>query len=436
MQFMHESNFHSYSTSPEEFLKKALCFADGYQYFCLLNGNNYSNGLYPVFPMQLAIGNEPHIESENDRPDIDELKKALEADQHNIFGIISYDIKNALEKNLVSQNKDNICAPSIAFFRASIIIQIDEKGVKINSAGDTDEIFNKIENQELNGSKKYNGAICDRIKKTEYIDKISQLQKHIKQGDIYEINFCMEFFAENIELDPISTYLALNNSSSSPFSALFKWDSHYLISASPERFIKKSGNKLLSQPIKGTRKRSSSPQEDKRLAEELYNDPKERAENVMIVDLVRNDLTPFCKTASIKVEELFGIYGFSHVYQMISSISAELINSKNSINALLNAFPMGSMTGAPKIKAMELIEEYEESKRGWYSGALGYINKNGDYDFSVIIRSVVYNQNNNTASIQAGSAITYDAIPESEYEECLLKADAIIKALRVKIKKH
>ncbi|MEX2590636.1 MAG: anthranilate synthase component I family protein [Chitinophagales bacterium] len=428
---MPESYSFDSEASFERFFKKALFYADQFECFCLLNGNDYQSGLYQAFPIKLAIGAISKIEIPYGQKDLSELKERLRNNKNELFGIFSYELKDAIETSLSSQNPDRIEAPAAVFFTPAILLEFNQKEISISSDSENaDAVYNTIQKIEIPTSDKYNGKITSKITREDYLEKIRSLQKHIKQGDIYEVNFCMEFFAKEISLNPIATYDALNKSSASPFSALFKWNAHYLISASPERFLQKKGNKLLSQPIKGTRKRSADPEEDKMLAKELLNDPKEQAENVMIVDLVRNDLTPFAKTGSIRVEELFGIYSFPHVHQMISTVSAELENDNKSIDALLRAFPMGSMTGAPKLKAMELIEKYEESKRGWYSGALGYFDKNGDFDLSVVIRSIVYNRNTKTASFQAGSAITYDAIPEKEYEECLLKAEALKNALR------
>jgi len=201
------------------------------------------------------------------------------------------------------------------------------------------------------------------------------------------------------------------------------------LSASPERFLKKINNKLISQPIKGTIKRGGSKIEDENLKFALKNDNKELAENIMIVDLVRNDLTRTVLNASVKVEELCEIYSFKQVHQMISTISAEIDNNLALSDIFKNTFPMGSMTGAPKIRAMEIIEKYEKTKRGLYSGAVGYINPKGDFDFNVVIRSIFYNSENNYLSFTVGGAITANSVPENEYNECLLKAKAILEVL-------
>jgi len=268
-----------------------------------------------------------------------------------------------------------------------------------------------------------------KLTKEAYINNIKTIKEHIQQGDIYEVNYCQEFFAKQVKIKPIQLYFKLNDKSPTPFSCFVKHNDKYLLSASPERFIKKQGNKITSQPIKGTIKRGGDKVEDERLKELLYNDNKERSENIMIVDLVRNDLSKISKKNSVKVDELCGIYTFPQVHQMISTVSADL-NENITFNDIIKAtFPMGSMTGAPKIRAMELIEKYEVSKRGLYSGTVGYIDSFGNFDFNVVIRSILYNMDTQYLSFFVGGAITHLSDPEKEYEECLLKAKAMFEVL-------
>ena len=278
--------------------------------------------------------------------------------------------------------------------------------------------------------------IKSKFSKEEYISIIEKLKTHIIEGDCYEINFCIEFFATEVRIDPIDIYKRLNTISPMPFSAIHKVDDKYLICASPERFLKKVDNTLISQPIKGTIRKGKNKEENDCLKNELYNDKKERAENLMIVDLVRNDLAKSSIPGSVEVEELFGIYDFSNVNQMISTVKSKKRENIEILNTILNAFPMGSMTGAPKHKVMQLIDEYEKSKRGLYSGALGYFDKKGNYDFNVVIRSIAYNAGTGHLSFQVGGAITYDSVPEKEYDECLLKTSAIIQVLNDGYKPH
>jgi para-aminobenzoate synthetase component 1 len=273
-------------------------------------------------------------------------------------------------------------------------------------------------------------SIQPRISKKDYLYTINQLRQHILRGDCYEINFCQEFFATDAGIDPIAVYGKLSEISPNPFSCYYKLNDKYLLCASPERYIKKTGSKILSQPIKGTNKRSSTLFEDEQLKQDLISSEKDKSENVMIVDLVRNDLSKICQEGSVQVEELFGIYPFPQVYQMVSTISGQLQDGIDFTDVLTATFPMGSMTGAPKKRVMELIEQYEQTKRGIYSGCVGYISPEKDYDFNVVIRSIMYNYSNKYLSYQVGGGITFYSDAEKEYEECLLKAEAMKKVLQ------
>jgi para-aminobenzoate synthetase component 1 len=271
--------------------------------------------------------------------------------------------------------------------------------------------------------------IQQRISKENYLEKVSKVLEHIHQGDIYEANFCMEFFAENAIINPIEKFIKLNEISQPPFAVFFKNNKHFLLSATPERYLKKEGELLISQPIKGTAKRFSDPIEDEKSKMQLALDPKERAENIMITDLVRNDLSRTAQKGSVEVQELCKIYSFLQVHQMISTVTSKIDAQYSAVDALKTTFPMGSMTGAPKISVMKIIEQLEETKRGLYSGAVGYFAPNGDFDFNVVIRSILYNQEKKYVSFSVGSAITSQSIPENEYEECLLKAKAMREVL-------
>ena len=211
---------------------------------------------------------------------------------------------------------------------------------------------------------------------------------------------------------------------------MYKLDDKFLVCASPERYLKKVGSKIFSQPIKGTSKRNvKDTDEDEKSKKDLIESEKETSENVMVVDLVRNDLSKVCVEGSVKVEELFGVYSFPQVHQMISTVSGTVSAQVKFTDILKATFPMGSMTGVPKKRVMGLIEQYEKTKRGLFSGSLGYINPEGDFDFNVVIRSILYNQSAKYVSIQAGSAITYYSDAEKEYDECLLKIEAMKKVL-------
>lgn len=350
------------------------------------------------------------------------------------FGFITYDYKNKIEK-LSSNHFDGIKFPEKHFFTPQILFKITKDTVELiydkdcYSETDIRKIVDEVEQVSIVEHKIKKVGVTPRIRKETYIENVRQLKKHIQLGDIYEVNYCQEYFTEDVTLNPIDLYLDLNKKSPTPFSCFVKCDDKYLMSATPERFIQKMGEKLISQPIKGTIKRGETQEEDERLKKQLFNDVKERSENVMIVDLVRNDLSKIANRGTVNVDELCGIYTFPQVHQMISTVSGK-VDKEITFDEIIKAtFPMGSMTGAPKIRAMELIEEYEETKRGLYAGTVGYIDPNGDFDLNVVIRSLQYNETTNYISFIVGGAITALSDPQKEYEECLLKAKAMLEVL-------
>jgi para-aminobenzoate synthetase component 1 len=351
-----------------------------------------------------------------------------------LFGAFSYDLKNEIE-DLQSENLDEHQFPSLTFFQPKWVFEIIDNEISFHFPSDLDRsemrlIFKQIMSQRIDKiSNIPNPIIKQRISKEEYLDQIEKIIYHIKRGDIYEMNYCFEYYAQNVELNTASLYKDLISISNPPFSSLFRASDHHLVCASPERYIKKIGDKIISQPIKGTKKRGESIEEDEALKIELFNCTKERSENVMIVDLVRNDLSKFAEKASVKVEELYGIYSFKQVHHLISTISCCLRQDIHWIDVIRDTFPMGSMTGAPKIMAMKLIEKYEKTKRGLYSGSVGYVTPDGDFDFNVVIRSIIYNEKKKFASFNVGGAITAKSDPLQEYDECELKAKAMLKVL-------
>ncbi len=408
-----------------DFKRKALHWANQFEVCCFLDSNEYKDA-YSVYDFIIAadVYDELHCSTGNG---FDQLKTFYAKHKQWVFGYFSYDLKNEIE-DLQSNNPDGLNFPDLYFFVPKYLIAFKDGKAEI-ILGDQ-SILGEIESFSFDYKKQSKAVqISQRLSKDQYIAKVEALRNHIHRGDIYEINFCQEFFAENAEINPVHTFEALNQISPTPFAGYFKVYGQYILSATPERFLCKRGSKLTSQPIKGTAKRSSDPEEDNAIKLQLRNNIKEQAENVMIVDLVRHDLTKSAVKGSVKVDELFGIYSFPQVHQMISTVSCELNPEIHFIDAIKNTFPMGSMTGAPKVKAMKLIEEYEVTKRGIYSGSFGCISPDGDFDFNVVIRSILYNAESNYLSFQVGGAITYESNAISEYEECLLKASAILKVL-------
>jgi para-aminobenzoate synthetase component 1 len=411
----------------EVFKQKALKWANTFDVCCLLDSNQYQDP-YSRFDFLIAAKAKKKIELRNSITAFDDLDAFRKAHSGWIFGGLGYDLKNEIE-DLQSDNLDQLNFPDLFFFAPKHLLFLKGNQLEIKSE-EAEEVWKAINQMVLDEDIQPTKLdIQCRFSKADYLDTVEHIKKEIGRGNIYETNFCMEFFSEAAMIHPPQVFKALNRVSPTPFANYFKWFDHYVLSATPERFLSKKGRKLISQPIKGTAKRSDDLAEDEQIKKELSNHPKEQQENVMIVDLVRNDLTKSAKKGTVAVEELFGVYSFKQVHQMISTVVCELKDDISNVEVLKNSFPMGSMTGAPKIKAMQLMEHYERSKRGLYSGAIGYFSPEDDFDFNVIIRTILYNKKNKYLSFQVGSAITYYAEAEKEYEECLLKVKAILAVL-------
>ncbi len=407
-----------------------LNWVNRFNIFCLLDNRHYDFNK-PAFECLLAAGSKTNIEVDAGKA-FDALRHFYAANKNEwLFGHFGYDLKNETEK-LSSGNSDGIGFSDLHFFVPEIVLELNDKEVKIHCEGDARIIFETIVKSPttITESVKSKVVIQHKISRESYIDNIEKLRQHILRGDCYELNFCQEFFAADAVIDPLYIYNRLTELSPNPFSALYKLNSRWCLSASPERYLKKEGSKIISQPIKGTSKRNlENATEDKRAKNYLIESEKEKSENVMVVDLVRNDLSKICKPGSVNVDELFAVYSFPQVHQMISTVSGELEAGKDWIDCVQATFPMGSMTGAPKKKVMELIEQYEQTKRGLFSGAIGYVKPDGDFDFNVVIRSILYNATDKYLSFQTGGGITYNSNPVLEYEESLLKASAMMKVL-------
>lgn len=392
--------------------------------FCFLDNQNYA--IQPHrYECILAAGVADCV----DNGDLQQLNVFLSKNAGWVFGHLSYDLKNFIY-HLHDEKENKIDFPLFYFFRPQFLFLIEDDQLTI-TAPDPDLIYKEIEKQTIsNGGTVSKIAIQQKLTKEQYIDKIVSLQKHILRGDCYEINFCQEFFSENAEINPTDVFQKLMSVSPNPFSVFYRIKDQYLICASPERFLMKQGNEIISQPIKGTIKRNLLDIEnEKALKNELTHSAKDQAENVMVVDLVRNDLSKICEEGTVKVNELFAVYTFPQVHQMISTIKGVLKKKINFSQIIEATFPMGSMTGAPKHRVMQLIDQYETQSRGIFSGSVGYLSPNGNFDFNVVIRSLMYNAANKYLSYQVGSGITFYSQPEKEWEECLLKAEAIKKVL-------
>jgi len=413
----------------ELFLSKALQWSKGFEHVCLFQSNGFSNQ-YSQVDCLMAIDAAEVFTSKAGLPTFERLEqfKSRFPDQW-IPGFLSYDLKNELE-DLQTQFPNRAGFPDAYFFVPKIILQFKSNSLHIQ-ADDPAAVYQAILNTEyLNPVFQFSGDIKSRMTREDYFHAFDQIKGHIQRGDIYEANLCQEFYDDDAKIEnPEALFNKLNEVSPTPFACFFKVKQSYILSASPERFLAKRGNTLISQPIKGTSARGKDETEDEILKKNLANNPKEIAENVMIVDLVRNDLTRSAVPGTVKVKEKLGLYTFKHVHQLISTISCEKNPKLSDCEVIENTFPAGSMTGAPKISAMQLCDQYENSRRGVYSGAIGYFSPHGNFDFNVVIRTLIYNAETNYLSFHTGGAITMDAEAESEYAECLTKGTAIRSAL-------
>jgi len=412
------------------FFKKAFQFARQYDYVAYLDTNFYTDNLIGNrFEKILAFGAKKVFTHKTSNA-FENFKNFTKHNKDWYFGFFTYDLKNELE-NLKSENDDKLGFPDLFFFVPEIIVIEKNNKIEIFSENlDNDVLIDRINKENLEPINQLNINLIEKVPKNEYLKNIQQIQNHIYLGDIYEMNFCVEYYNDNVQLDAFSLYQKLKDISPAPFSSFLKFKNKYLISSSPERYLSKRGQKVYSQPIKGTISRGITDKEDIKNKELLKNSQKDIAENVMIVDLVRNDLSRIAKKATVKVDELCEIYSYPTVFQMISTVSATIDNEYDFLDTIKVSFPPGSMTGAPKIRAMKLIEQYESTKRGLYSGVLGYITPEKDFDFNVVIRSLLYNEGNRYLSAMVGGAITAQSDAEAEYYECRLKAKALIESLK------
>ena len=416
-----------------EFKSKLFDWSQQFKQIAWLDSNNYEQR-YSSYDVILAVDASTFLET-NYSSAFTKLQQYKNQINDFLFGYLSYDLKNDTEK-LSSNNLDGLDFADLYFFQPKKLFFIKGNELEVQYL---EELKHEIEidlegilhyNEKLN-QVQHDVKIHKRITKKEYLKNLETILEHIHRGDIYEMNFCQEFYTENASINPFEVYKKLIEISKPPFASFLKINDKYVLSASPERFVRKEHNMVISQPIKGTARRLVNKKLDEKLAKQLELDEKERSENIMIVDLVRNDLSKTAIKGSVKVKELCKVYSFEQVHQLISTVIAEVSNETDSVDIVKSLFPMGSMTGAPKLSAMHIIEALETTKRGVYSGALGYFSPTNDFDFNVIIRSILYNETNKYLSYSVGGAITAKSNPEKEYQECLLKAIAMKLALKL-----
>jgi para-aminobenzoate synthetase component 1 len=406
---------------------KMLSWASRFSISLFLDSNGYEDK-YGSYECLLGAGAVHHV-LDDDAKAFAAIQQARDERKDWLFGHLCYDLKNVLEPHLSSGHEARHHWPAMEFFvpEAVCIIPKGAPVLRVEALhGDADAIAAEILNEALAPPASLPQiSFSSRFSKEEYMQRVAALKEHIRSGDCYEINFCNEAFSEGVAINARDVFRVLNAVSPAPFAAYYQCGTKHMMCASPERFITKQGDIIRSQPIKGTAGRSINAVEDEKLKAALRSSEKEQAENVMIVDLVRNDLARSCEVGSIEVEELYGIYSFPRVHQMISTVRGTLREEVPLADAVRYAFPMGSMTGAPKHKVMQLIDQYEAARRELFSGSVGYISPQGDFDFNVVIRSLFYNSESQYLSYQTGGAITWGSEPESEWEELRLKAAAM-----------
>lgn len=427
----------SVAVSAENFRNSLLNYIQRFSNVLFLDSNTPHSGPVPVtgirYDFLAAIGIHCAIADapENDASKINDFIEEQRKMGRWVFGHLSYDFKNRLEE-LQSENPASLNFPESYFFVPEILVLVSEGQAQIHSFGrSAAAILQEIENAPAVEEFHFpSPQLLHAIDKKKYLETLNTIHQHLGRGDIYEMNFCHEVIAGGA-LQPLSAYRKLTALAPNPFAAFYRLNDHYLICSSPERFICRNGDRVLSQPIKGTAPRGENPVSDLQYKEQLLGSEKERSENVMIVDLVRNDLSRVALKSSVVTDELFGVYTFPKVHQMISTVSCSVNTSTTFMDIVRATFPMGSMTGAPKIRAMQLIEKCEDFRRGLFSGTVGYISPDGDFDFNVVIRSIQYNAANNIIALAAGGAITFNSIPENEYEETILKLAPQLAALGI-----
>ena len=413
------------------FKTKMLGWLQQFSIFCFLDSNSYADD-YHIYDLLVAADANKFFTAEQNV--LGGIRKFLSENEKDwLFGHFNYDLKDETEPFTDENPGHRIGFPKAFLFKPEIVIAVKNDELTISTLNISPKtVFNAIGAiQPAGRNRNISTPLHPAISKAAYLKIVEALQSHIHAGDCYEINFCQEFFAEHTKVKPHELYATLSAISPMPFAAFYKIKDKYLICASPERYIAKQKNKILSQPIKGTAPRDcSSADADAYVKQQLVSSFKNKTENVMIVDLVRNDLSRLCKKGTVHVEALYAVHTYPQVHQMISTITGETDTDISFADVLAATFPMGSMTGAPKKKVMELIAKYETTKRGIFSGTVGYISPENNFDFNVVIRSIMYDNRLHVLSYHAGSAITAQSNAEDEYEECLIKAMAIEQALK------
>ncbi|MCB0770345.1 MAG: anthranilate synthase component I family protein [Flavobacteriales bacterium] len=348
------------------------------------------------------------------------------------FGALRYEWKDALEPAL-GRSKEQVSEPHCRWFIPRFVVEWKGEEVSMHVLHEDSVVAREWASGFFrHGAKVPVGPEFEWVEQFDrggYLGEVAVLMQHIRRGDIYEVNYCIPRRARSNTFDPFGAFARLLERSAAPYAGFFRWNDAFAVCASPERFMAFEKDRILGQPMKGTRPRSLDRQVDERLRRELAADEKERSENVMALDVMRHDFSKVAAPGSVLVRDLCAVVSLPKVHQMVSTVSASLRSGLTPYDALAAAFPMASMTGAPKVRAMQLIEAAEKGPRGLFSGSLGFFAPDGTGDWNVVIRSLLFDAATGGASIHTGSAITAMCDPEMEWEECQLKARSVIDAI-------
>ena len=350
------------------------------------------------------------------------------------IGYFAYDLARRIEKlPVLAVDEERLADMAVGIYRWAVVVDhVQQQSWLVSydlQAADIDLLrqqFSRLPLAELTGEFKVLQAPQANLDKTAYAQAFAKIKAYLKEGDCYQVNLTQRFVSP-CQGNPWIAYRVLRQINAAPFSAYLNLPDVQVLSSSPERFLQVSGQRVETKPIKGTRPRKALADEDARQIADLAASEKDRAENVMIVDLLRNDISKTCRDGSVRTPVLFAVETYATVHHLVSTVIGELPADRHALDLLRSCFPGGSITGAPKIRAMEVIEELEPQRRGIYCGAIGYIGFDGDMDTNIAIRTLVHNQGN--IRFWAGGGIVNDSVLDEEYQECFDKAQALLQLL-------
>lgn len=411
--------------------KQLIQWGNQFEHIVWLDSNSYLE-IDRTYEAVLAVDAHKVFQSDS-KEALEDLKEYRKANKDWLFGYLSF---NAADKTSVKNKESKLPKyPKLHFFHPKKIFLLKQNSIEIHYASICEEEieadWNTINNIKVEDYEReaLHLPIQAKLSKQAYLEKINKIQDYIRQGKITEINFCQEFYAHAELKNPLAIYQHLNAISSTPFASYVRMEEDYILCASPERYLSNTAGLIKAQPIKGTAKRKENTLEDRKIRLGLETNEKEIAENVLITEMLVEEFYEIAEEESVQITELCKAYSFKQVHQLISTIVCHLKPELSEVDAIKATYPMGSMTGIPKDITLKIIEELENFDRGLYSGSVGYFAPNGDFDFNVVIRSILYNAKSKYVSFAAGGAITALSDPEEEYQETMLKVKAMEEVL-------